>query len=229
MASKPKAQTSKQVAPWPRLRGDLLMLLSLLGAGATLGLAAPGFEQWYLAWFGLIPLFLTIYAQTGALKRFAMGLVFGLGYNLIYLSWYLNLLPLDWLGFTGISGFALAGTAWIVVSMHQALLYGLFAWLSGSILQKRAWPAILLVPTLFVLIINRLGNWPDLMGVPWSMLEYTQYKQTSIIQSASVIGGIGLEWLIVAVNTTLACLIATFLKQIKCKPLMARSRELAYY
>ena len=161
MASKPKAQTSKQVAPWPRLRGDLLMLLSLLGAGATLGLAAPGFEQWYLAWFGLIPLFLTIYAQTGALKRFAMGLVFGLGYNLIYLSWYLNLLPLDWLGFTGISGFALAGTAWIVVSMHQALLYGLFAWLSGSILQKRAWPAILLVPTLFVLIINRLGNWPD--------------------------------------------------------------------
>lgn len=222
-------KSTKQVAPWLTLRGDLLMLLALLGAGATLGLAAPGYEQWYLAWFGLIPLFLTIYAQTGALRRFGMGLAFGLGYNLIYLSWYLNLLPLDWLGFAGVSGFALAGTAWLVVSMHQALLYGLFAWLSGLIMQKRAWPAILLVPTLFVLIVNRLGNWPDLMGVPWSMLEYTQYKQTSIIQSASVIGGIGLEWLIVAVNTTLACLIATFLKQIKCKPLVARSRELAYY
>jgi apolipoprotein N-acyltransferase len=223
-------------ASWFSPKGALVML----GAGATLGLSAPGFEQWYLAWFGLTPLILASAVETSKRKRFLLGLCFGLGYNYVYLSWYLNLVPLDWLGFDGISGMALAALAWTIVSLHQALLIGLFALIAGlipitgSFRQKKLQdatklPAILVLPLLYVLVVNRLGNWPDFLGVPWSMLEYTQYKQTSIIQSASVFGGIGLEWLIVAVNVTIASLIATFSGKAQFKNLQAENKETAYY
>lgn len=43
------------------------------------------------------------------------------------------------------------------------------------------------------------------------MLEYSQYQQIPLIQICSIIGGVGLAYLIVMVNTALAVLIATVL------------------
>jgi apolipoprotein N-acyltransferase len=57
-----------------------------------------------------------------------------------------------------------------------------------------------------VVALNELGNWPGLLGVPWSMLEYSQYQQLVLIQCADIIGGIGVGYFLVLANVFLALL-----------------------
>jgi len=216
-------------------------LLAAIAGGVTLGLACPGFEQWYLAWVGLAPLFLLLAIDQSSWKRTQIGFVYGLAYNLTYLHWYLGLAPLDWLGFHGIMGNFLAAFAWLFCATHQALAFAVFALIAGKIPMSGSFtfkkvgdslrlPALLCLPLLWVLVVNRLCNAQDLMGVPWTQLEYTQYKQTFILQAASLFGGIGVSALIVLVNVTVASLIATFKKKgLSFDPLKALSKEAAYY
>jgi apolipoprotein N-acyltransferase len=205
-----------------------------------LGLSSPGFEQWYLAWVGLAPLFLLIAGQKSSWKRTLIGFIYGLAYNLTYMHWYLGLAPLDWLGFPGLLGNCLAIFVWVFCSTHQALAFGFFALaagflpVNGSFAFKKdggRWqlPALIFLPLLWVLVVNKIANAQDLMGVPWTQFEYTQYRQTAILQAASIFGGIGVSYIIVAVNVCLASLIATFRNTANLKSLKAPSREAAYY
>lgn len=214
--------------------------LFLAAAGIVLGLAAPGFDQWYLAWFALAPFFLLFYKEPGLLRRLSLSAIFAMTYNLTYLHWYLNLYPLDWLGFPAFQGAALATLAWIIVAGHQTLIFilyaaliaylpltGGFTWRKSG--KKLIWPAIPTLSLIWVLIFNKIGNMPDLMGVPWPLLEYTQYNRPDLIQSASIIGGIGISFLIVATNVTLASLLATYIRGSNFKALQAENRESAFY
>ncbi len=212
-------------------------------SGCVLGLACPGYEQWYLAWVGLAPLFLLMACLKSSWHRALTGFVFGLAYNMTYLHWYLDLAPLNWLGFPGIQGNLMAAFAWTYVATLQALGFGCFALIAGLIpingsfvvkQENGRWhmPAVACLPILWVLIVNRICNAQDLMGVPWTQLEYTQYKHIDILQAASIFGGIGVCALIVAVNVTIACLvatIATFKNKAAFKPLAASSLTSAYY
>jgi hypothetical protein len=76
---------------------------------------------------------------------------------------------------------------------------------------------------------NKIGNQADLLGVPWSMLEYSQYRQNMLIQGASVFGGIGLEYVIVAANLAIASLIASFSAHPALKKLAAENKDTAFY
>ena len=242
---KDKAEKNSLSLPdWKKLWLDPRRLALAMASGALLGLACPGYEQWYLAWFGLAPLFLLIAGEKSKWLRAQVGFVFGLAYNLTYLHWYLSLAPLDWLGFSGIMGNFLASFAWIFVASMQAYGFAFFAVIlglvptTGAFLLKKTgkdwrWPVIIVAPLLWVLIVNRVANAPDLLGVPWTQLEYTQYRQSALIQAASLFGGIGVSLIIVAVNVCLASLVATvgdtFKKNIFGKNLAAPSSEAAYY
>lgn len=193
-------------------------------SGALLGLSAPGIEQWYLAWFGLVPLFLLVAQAPNIKQSFIRGFCFGLAYNLVYLNWYLHLHPLRWMGFEDWQSLIMSAVIWVAVSCHQGLITALFSLLlkvlplTGGIIPRPVdgkWklPALLVIPLLWVLIHNKIGNHPDFLGVPWSMLEYSQYMQLPLMQSASLIGGIGIGFIIVAANTTIASLIATLFKK----------------
>ena len=192
--------------------------------GLCLGCSAPGIGLWLTAWICLAPLLFIIrieqtdknHPYKALLKVFLYGFLFGLAYNCVYLQWYLGLAPLDWLGFNAWQGQLLAWAALLIVAGHQALLIALFALcyrLSLNALQRFSLLSnsqiaglihILLVPLLWILITNKMGNAHDLTGVPWSMLEYTQYKQLYLIQIADIVGGIGICFLIVMVNTLFA-------------------------
>ncbi len=223
-----------------------------LVSGAVLGLSAPGITLpqipgvgftlsfSLLAWFALAPLLLLTASSKSAWQAFFRGTVFGTAYNLVYQNWYLGLQPLDWLGFNNWQGLLLAGLAWLVVSVHQGLIIGLFStaaylipttgqfFAEGSKRRLRL-PAIFIIPLLWVLIVNKLGNAHSALGVPFAMLEYTQYKLISMIQIASIIGGIGLSYVIVMCNTVLATLIVNFSKLKDVDSLRAPSRKTALY
>ncbi|HEY9775572.1 MAG TPA: apolipoprotein N-acyltransferase [Planktothrix sp.] len=221
--------------------GSLWKSLPLaLAGGVVLGLSAPGINQWYLAWVGLVPLLLLIGTSNGARQACLRGLFFGLGYHLVYGSWFLNLQPLDWLGFGGWVGCLMAAGAWLILCSQQAVITAIFAFvcriipMNGGFLLKKATtgftlPALLVIPLLWVLIHNFICNAHDLMGVPWSELEYTQYKQITLIQAASIIGGVGIGFLLVMFNTALATLCASIWKQLAIPMLASANREQAYY
>jgi apolipoprotein N-acyltransferase len=214
--------------------------LLLIGAGALLGLSAPGLEQWYLAWLGLIPLLLATTSEPGMVRAFLRGTAFGAGYSLSYFNWLLGLQPLDWLLFNWWQGWLIACAAWVIVSGHQALIIGIFSAvlnkipLTGSFIPRKvkgSWrlPALLVVPILWTLICNFICNAHSATGVPWTMLEYSQYRLISLIQIANIIGGVGIGCLIVMTNTALAGLVLTFLKKSKSLPLAAENKSFGIY
>lgn len=224
---------------------------ALLG-GAILGLSAPGImipaipgighplSLSFLAWFALAPLLLLTASSKSILQAFIRGTVFGTAYNMVYQNWYLGLQPLDWLGFNQWQGWLLACLALLVISVHQGLIIGLFSAVAylvpttGQFVpegskKRMKLPAFLILPLLWVLIVNKLGNAHIALGVPFAMLEYTQYKQISLIQIASVIGGIGLSYVMVMCNTVFATLIANISKLKGVSSLQAPSRTVALY
>lgn len=233
-----KGQSKKKPAQTqPRLSGSASLVLAALG-GAALGLSAPGIDQWYMAWFGLVPLLLLTAASSGMKEACLRGLVFGTVYHMVYANWYLQLHPLTWMGFAWWQSMLVAAAAWIIVSLQQGVITSLIAVLirvipfTGGVMPRTVeekWkaPALLLIPLLWVLMQNKIGNAPDFLGVPWTMVEYSQYKQLGIIQCASLIGGIGISYLIVMSNVALATVIATFSQRLSLKSLASASNNAA--
>jgi len=233
-------QDSKKSSKKKKAKSELTFtdLFLCAAAGALLGLAAPGVNLSGLAWFGLAPLLLFIARSKSFWQTVARATFFGTAYSLTYLNWYFGLCPLDWMGFSGWQGYLLAGSGWMSVSIHQGLMIACFALLvrylpisatllPGKVSGRWSLPALFTIPLLWVLIENKILNHPDILGHPWIMLEYTQYKHLPLIQSASVIGGIGIGFLIVMINTSAAILYATFSGKTAYKSLAAPSRRSA--
>lgn len=218
---------------------DLWGIIVALISGALLGLSAPGFNQWYLAWLMFAPLLLLSCQSKTTLTALIRGLAYGLAYNLVYLNWYLALHPLTWLGFTDWQSILLASASWMVVSAVQALIFALFAlvvnklpttmsflpvWADGRLCL----PSLVVIPLLWVTLDNKLGNAHELLGVPWTMIEYSQYRQLPLLQATSIIGGIGLGFLVVMANTALAGLLASASKSASLQKLASNSLTKAW-
>lgn len=233
--SRRKSSGSKRkgaVAAPAHSHSELLELLAAVFGGVILGLSAPGLDFWYLAWCGLVPWLLLVCGSTSGWQAFRRGLAFGFAYNLIYLNWYLGLHPLTWLGFNYMESICLAGLSWIVVSLHQGLIIACLSAVcqklpicGGFIPQEveNRWclPSLVVIPFLWVLVNNKLGNASDLLGVPWSMIEYSQYQQLPLIQMCSWSGGVGLSFLIVMANVALAGFLATASAKLNWRSLAA--------
>lgn len=201
----------------PISKSELPYLVCAAVFGVILGLSSPGLNQWYYAWFGLVPLlFMTTSAPTyyhAAWRAF----VFGTSYNFVNLSWYLAIRPVYSEGFIAPALLICAGV-WFLMAGLQGFYIAFFACILKAIPTTAGWlpvksdgkwlmPSFLIVPFLWVLITNKLGNASDLLGNPWSMLEYSQYNQLAVIQCASIIGGIGICACIVLANTTIAAIL----------------------
>ena len=237
VSSKEKNKPQEKAAGKPA-GGKVWRALALSAiSGAIFGLSAPGFGQWYLAWFGLAPLLLLSVSSRSVWQAAIRGLIFGTCYNLVYLNWYLQLHPLSWMGMNDWQSIPLALFCWSFVSTWQGVITAVFAMVmrlvplcGGAIPRKveEKWkiPALLFIPIFWTALFEKLGNAHDLLGVPWSLIEYSQYQQTALIQIASIIGGIGLSVLIVAVNVAIAGFVATHFRKIEFKNL-AESSNLA--
>lgn len=235
-----KAKTPKTGRSSAPKKKELKTLLALVLAGAFFGLSAPGINQWYIAWFGLAPLLMAVALSSGFRQAFVRGLLFGTSYCLVYANFLLGLQPLDWLGFNWWQSWLLAGAAWVIPCLHQGLITALFCGfarllpMTGSffckIEKKRlALPALLVIPLGWVLMHNFIGNAHDALGIPWTMIEYSQYRQHYVIQVASAIGAVGIGFLLVMWNTALAALLLSLWKKKGNTMLAVPTREHAFY
>lgn len=221
--------------PGGRLR-EILWCLAAAACGAIGGLAAPGFEQSYLAFLAPCALLILLARASEPWTSAWRGFAFGTGYNLVYLSWFLAFRPVFAQNSYVIPGELLGGIFWILVSAWQGVFISVFAlllkWLplTGGFLPRRVsaydnkparphshtlsrslarWqlPSFIVVPLLWVLV-DRLCNTTQLLGFACSALHYSQYQNVVLLQMAPFVGGGGISAFIMLVNTSLAALVA---------------------
>lgn len=201
--------------------------LALALSGCVFGLIAPGFDQWYLAWFGMVPLLIFTSLSKNPAQAFYRGVFFGYAYNLVWSLFILGFSSAVWP--ENLRPFTILANSlvWLLYSLQQAALCGTFCFIVNWLpLGSEKWKkfAFLVVPLLWVLIFNKLGNDLTSLAMPWSLIEYSQYKQLELIQCASLFGGIGISFLIVMTNLVIASLIAYITKRIDLRPLAFEGR-----
>jgi apolipoprotein N-acyltransferase len=115
----------------------------------------------------------------------------------------------------------MAVLSWLIFSGQQAVVIGVFGALARAIPTSTTlwpvrlggrwhWPTFITVPLLWFLVVNKIGNGSWILGIPWSMLEYSQYKQLPLLSLCPYIGGIGLEVILVGVNVLFACAVVSY-------------------
>ena len=203
--------------------------------GALLGLSSPGFDLWWIAWVGIMPLFVLLRSCRGSFDAGMMGLAFGFAYHLVCHRWILELYPLtvlqihDWLGLIAV------WTVWFVEALHQALLFAVFALLSFALptrsgllpyYKRPFYPFILSVPLIFVFLQWTVAPSEPFLGLPVNQLAYSQAGVLPIMQICSIGGCQLLEALIVLVNAALALLVVELFPEI-VSPLPDRLDQIA--
>jgi apolipoprotein N-acyltransferase len=225
-ASKINVEHMAETSPlglW-QLFSDVNKLPFALVFGCIMGLTSPGFDQWWVAWFGLAPFLVLIALCRSKREAILSGFCFGMGYHLVSLNWYLSLYPLHWLHVDNWLAIQAVGALWIVEAVHESLLVTGFAWLVYALpmrpgffshYQRPYFPQLLSIPTVWVFFQWLVGTSEPFLGIPTDQLAYSQWGQTGLIQIAKVAGPGFVEFLIVMVNAALA---ACFLELPKTGP-----------
>lgn len=188
------------------------MLLLMSGMTATLGVVYP---QYFgaLAWISLLPMGLVLMARGDKAKLgglYLYGFTFYFAYYVMSYHWFVSMYPMDFAGLTEGAAAGVIALAVFGISAFQAalsaLIFPVFGLLCRTVVLQR-------LPTLRPLLLACLwvvNEWSQTIGwtgLPWARLYLSQSYLLPMAQSASLLGGIFVSWLIVAVNLSLAGLI----------------------
>ncbi len=180
------------------------ILLSLL-SGMLLILSFPHFDLEFLAWFALIPLFLSVEGK-GLRRSFELGFLTGLISFFGILYWIIvavhsygnvPLIP--------------SGLILLLLVAYLSLFFGAFTFLTRFIQIRSRLQTILFAPLLWV-GLEYLRSFL-LTGFPWADLGYSQYLNLPFIQIADMTGVYGPSFVIVLINATLFALLRQWSKR----------------
>ena len=180
----------KRPARFPELKTSWRFLLAAI-AGALYCLAFVGFEQWYLAWICLVPLF---FAIDGASPK--RGLLLGWLFGVVALTG-----GFYWIAYTirvfAFMPWAAAAAGCLLLNVAQATQFAAFGLAYALLRQKTRLGPILVGTTLFVaaefvspqLFPHYFGN--------------SQYLRLQVIQISDIAGVLGVTALLAFVNASL--------------------------
>ena len=179
--------------------GYLLPIILSVISGGLLILSQPPFNLGHIGWFCLVPLFVALNGKT-LRQSFILGLITGLIYFLGLLYW---LFPI-------MIPATIFGT--ILLIIYLSLFFALFCLLFSFICHLTPAHSIL-SPLRYVFFASVL--WVSLeylrslgvLGFPWGLIAYSQWKNTTLIQIADITGVYGISFVIVLFNAALAYLI----------------------
>ena len=190
--------TSDQSRPKrPRAPGSpLLPAVAATGASAgLLTLAAPPFEQAWLGWLALAPLFWALAGAAeapggkGILRAAGLGFLHGFLYLLFLVPWFAAFTP---------AGYPAAAAYWGFLS---ALLFGGAAWVLRRSPAPLA-PAVLAAGWVVLEWLRAQG----VLAFPWGTLAATQYRTLPVLQMLDLTGAYGLSFLMALASAALAFL-----------------------
>jgi len=174
-----------------RKRDVLLCLLS----GVLLIFSFPRFDLEFLAWFALVPLFLSIESK-GLRCTFELGFLTGIVTFLGILYWIIVAVHTY-----GNVPLIPSGLILLLLVAYLSLFMGAFTFLTRFIQTRLGLQTIFFAPLLWV-GLEYLRTYL-LTGFPWASLGYSQYLNLRFIQIADITGVYGPSFVIVLVNATL--------------------------
>ncbi len=166
-----------------------------------MGLTPDPFRLWWLAWFALIPLWIS--TQRGTLPSALLyGGLWGLAYHGMALFWITGVHPMTWLGVSWWRSLAIAGVVWLIITLFGALLSGLWAMGMAGLTAKLPVGQRLVIACALFCALETVWSWTPLY---WTALGYTQSPDNLLILQVSKLSGQqAVTALIVLVNGLLA-------------------------
>jgi len=166
-----------------------------LTSGLMLTASFPDFGLYHLAFAALVPLVISLQSMTPK-QSFYAGFVAGFGHYMTLIYWivptvtiYGGLHPV-----LGVSTLAL-------LCLYLSLYVGGFAWLI-----KKLDPPQIVMPLAgaFLWVGLEYVRTHAFTGFPWGVLGYSQHSNQTLVQIADLTGVLGISFLIVLCNFTLA-------------------------
>jgi apolipoprotein N-acyltransferase len=164
-------------------------------SGLLLVLSFPKIDLFFLAWIGLMPLFLHLYGKEKK-EAFISGLIFGFIYFFGTIYWIYYALN-QYGNITFFVSLLIIG----LLSLYLALYPALFSIFYSRYSKNPNLPILLIAP-IFWVVTEYLRSYL-LTGFSWSTLGYSQYKLLNLIQISDITGVYGISFLIVAFNGAL--------------------------
>ena len=154
----------------------------------------------FLPYFTFAPLFIAAKRKKSAYRH---GLCFSMGYFLVVFHWFIRLYPLDFAGLNKSASVAVVAVAWLGMSVLQSVGTALVPFVFRRITKDRnELFAPFALASLWV--IAEWGQNFFWFGVPWARLAIGQHKILPIVQGASLIGSLGISFIIVLISGFIA-------------------------
>ncbi|HLC15764.1 MAG TPA: apolipoprotein N-acyltransferase [Thermodesulfovibrionia bacterium] len=161
-------------------------------SGILLTLSFAPFNLYFLAWFAIVPLLVTLWQKKSS-HAFGIGMVAGFVYFLGTTYWVFNSMYYYGHLSTVISLFMT-----LLLSLYLSLYVGSFAALFNFLSTRSRCPALLIVPFSWT-TLEFLRSY-IFTGFPWSSLGYSQYNFLPIIQIADLTGIYGVSFIVASFN-----------------------------
>lgn len=179
-------------------------------SGFLLSLSMPGYGLWFLAWILISPYFIVINTAKSVKEAVLYSFIFGFSYNFWCLHWLFSIHPLNWLGFSNFQSLVISSLALLFTATYQSFFFILFSICAVYFKRLSFSPYnkgilnFLLITFLWLVIFNKLSGAKVVFGFPWTLIEYSQYKNLYLIQICEYFGSTAISFLIVFFNLVLA-------------------------
>ncbi len=165
-------------------------------SGLLLWLAHPLPGLWLLAWVALAPLLVAVHEASSLRQAALRGYVFGWAY--LAPTWY-------WTGLTivGWTGSPFGWLALVMLTLLAALFYALWAAAAWG-LSRRVTGGWLILGVSGAWVVMEWLRSVGTLSFPWAQVAYSQYKFLPLIQISEVTGALGVSFLVLLMNASIA-------------------------
>ncbi|MFN6218434.1 MAG: apolipoprotein N-acyltransferase, partial [Aphanizomenon sp.] len=148
--------------------------LSLL-SGIFMGATVAPIGAWFLAWVSLAPLWMLVVKFTPKTDKNypsppLLGLIWGIGYHGVAISWITGIHPMDWLGVPWLPSLTITLFSWAFISLWGGIFVSIWAALMVRLDRGNPWLRVLIGTALWCGLENLWSAGP----LWWSSLAYTQ-------------------------------------------------------
>ena len=185
----------------PKIFSATKSLLAAIVSAFLLVLAFPKLDQGWLAWFGLVPLFLAI-AGRSCKKAFLLSLICGFLFFWTVFSWTFEIPRYEFLHH-------------VVLVFYLGIYFGAFGIIFNYVAGRFGMLAAFASAPFLWVSLEFMRSSFFFLALPWALLAHSQYKYPWITQFAALTGAHGISFLVVWVNAALALLSVVGLSKLK--------------
>ena len=169
------------------LRGDVV---TAFGGAGTMFLIQPPCDVWFFAWLAPLPwLWLIMKKTSHAPPKF---------WQMIWCAGFIHwLATIHWLRLPHPA----TSLGWVCLSAYLACYLPIFIWSARLLMWRWGWPLVAAAPTAWVACEQLRGVLFG--GFTFAMLGHSQWRWTTLLQSADIAGAIGVSGIVMLVAAAL--------------------------